>query len=96
MKQNDFTSRYWGDTPVSDASILQKILRPIKKIAVALNIVPKSMGAKKILKKFIFGDLVKMPAEISANTTPYIRPVEINDNEPDKNHKVIFCAATMN
>ena len=59
-----FRSEFFGDTPVDKVSIRQKILRPIKKLAVALDIMPKSMAGKKILKKIVFGRLVEMPAEI--------------------------------
>ena len=74
---------------------VQNIFRPVKKIAVKLNLIPKSMVAKKILKRFIFGKLVKMPAEITHETSEYIVPNEISGQIPDTKHKVILCAVFL-
>lgn len=95
LNQAGFSTQFWGDTPVYGVSLIQKVLRPIKKIAVSLKLIPKSMAAKKILKKFIFGNLIKMPAEITADTATLISPDKIDSFEPDRNHKVIFCAARL-
>lgn len=93
FKQHGFSVNFWGDTPVSEVSIIQKILRPVKKLAVKLNLVPKSMGAKKILKSLVFGGLTIMPAEITDSTSEHISPKSISAEESDVLHKVIFCAA---
>lgn len=93
--KNGFSVEFGGDTPVSDFSIFQKILRPIKKMAVTFNLVPKSMGAKKILKRLVFGNLVKMPAEITQNTANKILPENIAPDTADKTYKVILCAARL-
>ena len=59
-----FKAEFFGDTSVGDVSIRQRILRPIKKLAVMLGLVPKTTGGKKWLKRIVFGGLVEMPAEI--------------------------------
>ena len=59
-----FETAFFGDTPVGDVSVQQRVLRPIKKLAVMLNIMPKTTSGKKWLKRIFFGHLVKMPAEI--------------------------------
>jgi len=93
FKKHGFSTDFWGDTPVAEATGLQKMLRPIKKIAVKLNLIPKSMVAKKFLKGLVFGTLVKMPAEITDATSEYVVPNEIPGQIPDNKHKVILCAA---
>jgi len=95
LGQNGFSYEFWGDTPVNEVSMVQKILRPIKKMAVMFNLVPKSMGAKKILKRLIFGDLIKMPAEINQKTAERVLPESIAAGVADKTNKVIFCAARL-
>lgn len=88
-----FSVDFFGDTPINDVSAKQRLLRPIKMMASQLGLIPKSMNAKKILKKFIFGKLVTMPAEIDGMTSARINPTRLSNNLADKNHKVIFCAA---
>jgi ubiquinone/menaquinone biosynthesis C-methylase UbiE len=82
-----------GGTPVSKVSWKQKILRPIKKIVVGLNLMPKTMAGKKLLKRLVFGSMIKMPAEIDAQTCPFTPPTQISKTEADHAHKVIFCVA---
>ncbi len=95
LTQNGFSAAFWGDTPVNEVSMIQKISRPVKKIAVTLNLVPKSMNAKKILKRFMFGNLIRMPLEITEKTAQRVSPTQISDNMANKTHKVIFCAARL-
>ena len=72
--KHGFKAEFFGDTPISKISMIQKILRPVKKIAVNLNLMPKSMAGKKLLKRLVFGDLVEMPAEIGPQITPVPSP----------------------
>jgi SAM-dependent methyltransferase len=67
--KSGFEAEFFGDTRVGEVSMRQKILRPIKKIVVALGVMPKSMVGKKFLKRIVFGGLVKMPAEIGPQIT---------------------------
>ena len=65
-----FKTEFFSDTPIGNVSIRQRILRPIKKAAVMLGIMPRSMKGKKLLKRIVFGNMVKMPAEIGPQITP--------------------------
>ena len=51
---------------------------PQKKIVVSFGLMPKTMTGKKILKKIVFGNLVKMPREINSNTAEYEEPIKIS------------------
>lgn len=93
LESNGFSVSCFGDTPVAEVSMKQKLFRPIKKMAVSLNLVPKSMAGKKWLKKLVFGTMVPMPAEIKADEMTYTEPVSLPMDKPDKNHKVILCKA---
>ena len=96
LESNNFTSQYFGDVSTKIISLRQKLFRPIKKIAVKINLIPKSMLAKRILKKLVFGDLVTLPHEIEDNMIEYKSPVKLDHNQPDKEFKVIFCEAKIN
>ena len=94
FERHKFTTEFWGDTPLGSVSMKQKILRPVKKAVVSMGVMPKSMAAKKMLKKIVFGALVKMPAEIDANTAEYKEPERLPSDRPCTTHKVIYCAAS--
>lgn len=91
-----YQTQFFGGTSTKTVSWKQKLFRPVKKIAVAFNLVPETMAGKKILKKLVFGNLVPMPAEITENTSEYIHPSPISANQPDTEYKVIYCVATKN
>lgn len=95
LKRHRFSSVFFGGTPIGDLPLKQKILRPIKKMATSLNLIPKTMAGKSWLKRIVFGTLVSMPEEITAETSLYSAPSPIPDDRIDGAHKVIFCEATL-
>lgn len=94
LGKRGFTCEFFGHTNVSQVSWKQKILRPVKKVAVGLNLIPKTMAAKKLLKRFVFGQLVKMPSEIKADLVSYQKPVQIPSDRACLDFKVVLCAAS--
>ena len=88
-----FNCEFFGNVPTDRISVRQKMLRPIKKIAVKLNLVPNTMRGKRILKRIVFGGLVPMPAEIKEEKFEYRPPIPIPRGQPDTIHKVIYCCA---
>lgn len=93
--KHGFETEFFGDTPIGDVSMRQRILRPVKNLAVMLGIMPKTTAGKKWLKRIVFGGLVKMPAEITAETSQYVKPTGISSTRPDTEHKVIYCVASL-
>ena len=89
-----FTSTFFGNTPVDDLSWRQRMLRPIKKFVANSGLMPKTMAGKKRLKRLVFGSLVPMQAEIVAGMAPYVDPVPVPADRPDRKHKVLYCVGT--
>jgi len=94
--EQGFSVELFGDTPIYQLAVRQKILRPIKKLASTLHLIPGSTEGKKFLKRIVFGKLVQMPAEIDEGMAEYKPPIPISSLYPDNKHKVIYCAATLN
>jgi SAM-dependent methyltransferase len=94
MSQVGFDLNVFGDCPTSNVGLRQRIFLPFKKLAVNLNIIPKTMSGKRLLKRIVFGQMVKFPTEIlPADHYSYKAPKNIIlDYEYD--HKVLFFEAT--
>lgn len=90
--ENGFECEFFGYLSTRKISVIQKLLRPIKKIFVAFNLLPKTMTGKKILKRLIFGKLVEMPKELCVLQN-YLEPQGINKNLPNTEFKVIYMVA---
>lgn len=90
-----FATSFWGSTPIAQVSLTQRIARPIKALVVKFNLMPRTMGGKRLLKRLIFGKPVGMPAEISADMAEREVPTSLHSGVADTGHKVIYCKATL-
>jgi SAM-dependent methyltransferase len=90
----DFKVSCFGHLSFENVSFRQRALRGVKRLAVKLDLMPKTQAGKKIFKKFIFGKLVPMPAEVRGDMIGYHEPDLLPPGPPDREHKVIYCAAT--
>jgi SAM-dependent methyltransferase len=77
-----FKTEFFGATPVDIVSMRQKILRPVKKLAVNFGLMPKTTSGKKWLKRIVFGSLVRMPAEIGPPITRICADSGVNQKSP--------------
>ncbi len=96
LEKYGFHVDFLAGTSIKEVSLKQKLFRPIKKIASSLGLIPKTMHGKQWLKKIVFGELVSMPAEIDGTTMKYEPPKPITSDKPDTEHKIIYCAASLN
>lgn len=88
-----FTTEFFGYLSTRGVSLKQKLLTPVKRLVVALGLMPKTMQGKQLLKRFVFGKLVRMPAELFGDESIYCAPVPLEVDKQDTEHKVIYCAA---
>jgi SAM-dependent methyltransferase len=95
-RRHGFEADFWGYVDVTKVSLRQRVLRPIKTLAVKLGLIPKTMGGKEFLKKLFFGSIVDMPRSILDTPQPYEPPVALRAGAPDRRFKVIYCAARLN
>jgi SAM-dependent methyltransferase len=84
---------FLGDTPIDSVPSRQRVLRPLKMLAAATRIMPKSKKMKAMVKRMVFGPMVRIPAEIEGGVECGPAPAPIPSGRPDMRHKVIFCAA---
>ncbi len=94
FQKNGFTAKIHGYWPLTQSSSLQRLLQPVKKFVVSSGLMPKTMKGKKLLKRLIFGKLVKMPTLIEDDMIDYAPPGLISAEKPDETHKVLYCQAT--
>lgn len=95
LRQSGFGADFLGGTPINSLSLRQKILRPVKTIAVRLGLVPSSMAGKKLLKRLVFGGLTTMPAEIDKDTAPFSPPTPISAAMQCLDYKVVYVTAKL-
>jgi len=95
FSSHGFVTECFGYLSMHEVSLRQRVLRPVKKLAVNLGLMPKTTHGKKWLKKIVFGKMTTMPAEIKEGMAPYRAPIPTSVMEPDHEYKVVYCAARL-
>ena len=95
FRRAGFDVKFYGCSLTSEIGSWQKILRPIKIWAVALDIIPKTMSGKKYLKRLVFGKLQTMPDELREEEWSGGLPDVIREDRPNRTHKIIYCEAQL-
>lgn len=90
-----FEVEIFGHLPVDAVSWRQRVLRPAKRLAVALGLLPKTMRGKRLLKRLVFGKAVPMPAELPLPNEELVPPCLLTPEKPDRVHKVLYCCGTL-
>ena len=88
-----FVCGFFGHMQVTEASLRQRALRPVKALVARSGLMPKTMAGKKFLKRLVFGSMIRMPAEIDPNGMDYQPPEALPLDQPDRRFKVIYLAA---
>lgn len=95
LSKKGFRTNFFGYMDFSEVEQWQRILRPVKNLAVRLNLIPRSMKGKEVLKRLVFGKLHPMPAQVPTKEFVYEVPEPITSIEPNTRHKVLYCEATL-
>ena len=90
LESFDFSLECYGDCLV-DNDPLHTFMSFVKKTMVRLDLMPKTMRGKQLFKRIVFGKLVDMPAELTAEDWSGNLPQPIDPQIPDTQHKVIFA-----
>ena len=94
LARNGFTRiDLFGDCLIKTGSMKNSIVSFIKKTAVSLHLIPKTMKGKELFKRMFFGKLRPLPPELEEGTAEYARPVPVSSNLRNNSYKVIFATA---
>lgn len=94
LKEVGFTVMSFGYLDTKVISLRQKIFRPIKRLAVLLKLMPKTMAGKRFLKRIVFGSGIKMPGSLRKVPYNFGMPKALTCGTDDSTHKVLYFKAT--
>ena len=84
-----------GSCPVSRDSAKDRLISYLKRTAVALHLMPKTMKGKEFLKKLFFGKLAPLPPEVVDGLTDYVPPHPISPVSPVSDYKVLYAIGRL-
>jgi len=70
-------------------------LSAAKRLAVHYRLIPDTMRGKAILKRLVYGRLVRLPDEIEDSLAPRVPPTPLPSHLPALGHLVIHCVAKV-
>ena len=95
LKENGFKVEIYGAFSVLPNGAKEKIIAEIRKKAVALHLIPKTMKGKEFLKKIFYGQLLPLKEEIEEEACEYSPVIPIPSHIPNQEYKVIYAVANL-
>lgn len=95
LREHGFDADVQGAFPVRQDSVRESIISLIKRTAVALNLMPKTMEGKELLKRLFLGKLSPLPPEVEEGMAPYAPPVPIEGPDEIGQFKVLYAVARV-
>jgi len=91
LKPLSFYVELYGAFETKKKSLKDYLVSWLKRKAVGLRLIPKTMRGKEFLKYLFFGNLISLPQEITEGMARYCHPHPISLNSPTSDYKVIYA-----
>jgi SAM-dependent methyltransferase len=95
LSEHGFEVECFGYSSVFEMRWRQRLLRPFKKAAVSLGLIPSTLDGRKWIKRLVFGKMVHMPPSVVDGMVRYETPKKLHNTRPDREHRVIYCAGIL-
>ena len=94
LNQHGFSNiELFGECRIKTDTTKDKVIFAIKKTAVTLHLIPKTMKGKELLKRIFMGKLLPLTPEIQDGISEYTPPVRIPHDFPVHDFKVLYALA---
>jgi len=86
LRDAGFSADLRGAFPEGEAGAISKLIGMVRRVAVALHLVPKTMRGKRLLKRLFYGRLVALPPELVQGTPPTLHAID-----DDRHYTVLYA-----
>lgn len=93
IQQGFANLEFFGAFPTAAASSKQKIVSLIRRVAVTLDLVPKTLGGRERLKRLFYGSLTPLRPEVEDGMADLYPLVPIPAESPNSQYKILYAAA---
>ncbi|HSG04994.1 MAG TPA: class I SAM-dependent methyltransferase [Nitrospiria bacterium] len=95
LENKGFQTTLFAGFPVGGDSIRSRVISVIKRMAVSMNLVPKTMKGKEFLKRVFFGELGVLPDEVREGMADYRQPLSLSPNDEIREYKVLYIIGRL-
>lgn len=87
--------KLYGAFPTEANSLRDVIISLLKRTAVTLNLIPKTMKGKEIFRRIFYGELKPLPSEVKDGMVEYAEPVRIETESANSQYKILYAKARV-
>lgn len=93
LRRGKFEAELYGAYPVANETARAKAVSALKRSAMTMGLMPRTMKGKEIFKRVFFGRLEPLAAEIEDGMAEYVPLEPISADAPDSRHKILYAVA---
>jgi len=94
LEQHGFTDlEFFGAFPTQSDSLKSRVVSIIRKLIVALNLMPKTLEGRARIKKWFYGGLTPLPCKLENSISNPVPVVPIKGDTITEDYKIIYCIA---
>ncbi len=95
LEKHGFRTELRGAFPAGGASVRDHAVSCLKRAAVSLHLVPRTMKGKELLKRIFLGELLSMPPEVPPAAADSRLPEPISIGAGSSQFKVLFAIGRL-
>ena len=86
---------FFGAFPAEVPTLIGRSVSLLRRVAVSLHLVPKTLGSRALLKRLFYGKLSPLGPEVKAGMAPSEPLVQLSNDSATKRFKIIYAKATV-
>jgi ubiquinone/menaquinone biosynthesis C-methylase UbiE len=91
LRAASFEPVIYAAFPLDRTTGASRVVSAVKRVAVSLGVMPKTMRGKRFLKRVFLGPLVDFPSQIQDGMASYREPVPLGPGAPAVLYKVLYA-----
>jgi SAM-dependent methyltransferase len=92
LEEMEFSTSLFAGFPAATETFREKMVSAVKRTAVALHLMPRTMKGKQFLKRLFFGRLVSLPPELAGAMPETDVPRQVSRGQAVQDFKIIYAA----
>ena len=94
LEQNSFRNlEFYGAFSTEVRSAKQRLVSLVRRLAIALNLIPRTLKGRARFKRIFYGNLSPIPAQVTDSMADYHSLEKIPPDSSVQGYKIIYCAA---
>lgn len=95
LSEAGFKGEVFAGFPVAGRGLKSRILGMVRKVAVGLNLIPKTMRGKEMIKRLLYGKLSPVPSELTEGLGEFYPPIPVDGRMAVPDYKVIYAVGYL-